>query len=888
MAGELRLRISVDDKGAMRIENLSRAARKAKQDIAPLGQVMKAVFASKLLLDAISFVRNQIVGITREAAEFERAMRKVAAITGVGGKEFEEFTLAAREMSKETEHSAKNIAAAMLELTKMGMEPSETLKAMPHILDLATAGSVDLGYAAQNTKNVLNMFNMDASQTERVANVMATAFNATALDIENFMDAMRYAGSVSHTMGVSFEETVAVIGVLADAALQGSLGGTTLKNMLLNLMQPTDKVRDSILKLNTENKSFVDILRALHEDGVPVIDFLKTFDKRAIAGALATSETTDKVYKLIDVLKEQKRTSAEVAEEMRQAFILTGQQVINNINAIGISFMTALGQEPRTLMQMLIVTLQEVDDWVRKNSGEIAEFANKFMQVVNILRLLLIPVLKTVVRHLGLFLGAFALFKTVMVADKVANMSKHIIMLATGLKDATKASALFKVSMGSLVTLGAMLVGVLQNMSEEVRKQNENLEKFRLSDVALKKLTAMRDIMIKMGPYADALRMAPEGKGKQGLQTEFDALAHSLQILQKEYQQFFGKSSLQFVDTLAEIQLQVVGLTARLKQEAEAQKTVTNEKENYVATLLANLAPEEEGTKAQRASLKVKEEQIKKTQEEIDALKERIRLLKETEDAMEGIVKANDEVIDQMAEGLVERIKKHQEEIEDATAATLSIAQTSAEAIESIANWGDQNDQRRFDARMKRIDALHERELSQAGDSSFKRQMAEERYTQKKLALEKEIEENNHEQARTARDLAVIRASINVAEAFTSALAHQMGGFTAKAASAYATAALGMIQVAYIASQPVREGGEVRGWGNDTSDTVPMRASPGEVYLTKRHVSRLGGAQHIQQMIDRGATYNNNNGVNVNINTLIGTREHAREVMRYIKLEATR
>ena len=118
MANPLLLKIAVDDKGNPAIINLGKNAQKTQQQVMPLGNVMKAVFASAVVFKGIQLLTQGLRQAVSQAIEFELAVKRIGAIGGVSGDKLAGLSELARQLAVETEHSAVSIANAGLEIKK--------------------------------------------------------------------------------------------------------------------------------------------------------------------------------------------------------------------------------------------------------------------------------------------------------------------------------------------------------------------------------------------------------------------------------------------------------------------------------------------------------------------------------------------------------------------------------------------------------------------------------------------------------------------------------------------------------------------------------------------------------------------------------------------------
>src|SRR5690606_22032129 len=149
------------------------------------------------------------------------------------------------------------------------------MASMPGLLDLAAAGQLDLGRAADITTNIMSGFNMEADKTQQVADMLAAAASSANTSVEQMGTAMSYVAPVAAGAGISLEETAAAIGILSDAGIQGERAGTALRGIIASLQNPTGATKRALEKLgltaediDPSMNSLADILRKLEEAGI--------------------------------------------------------------------------------------------------------------------------------------------------------------------------------------------------------------------------------------------------------------------------------------------------------------------------------------------------------------------------------------------------------------------------------------------------------------------------------------------------------------------------------------------------------------------------------------------------------------------------------------------
>jgi TP901 family phage tail tape measure protein len=192
----------------------------------------------------------------KASSDFDAAMSGVQAVSNASVQELDALRDAALEAGKATVFSASDAAVAQGELAKAGIGTADILSgALRGSLDLAAAGQLELGRAAEISAQAMNLFNLQGSDVSRVADVLAAGANKSAADVEQLAQGMQQGGLVAGQLGLSLEDTVGVLSLFADNALVGSDAGTSLKTMLQRLV-PTTKEQTNMM--NELGLSFFD------------------------------------------------------------------------------------------------------------------------------------------------------------------------------------------------------------------------------------------------------------------------------------------------------------------------------------------------------------------------------------------------------------------------------------------------------------------------------------------------------------------------------------------------------------------------------------------------------------------------------------------------------
>ena len=234
-------------RGIIEMEYNGRGVEEAQQDLDNLtGSGESAQGSMSEMADVAGKAGLSIAGglalAMNAAANFEQRMSAVGAVSGATGGEMDALREKALQLGQDTAFSASEAAAAMEELVKAGLTVEDVLNgAADATVNLAAAGEVDMATAATIASNAMNQFNIKAEDMAHVADLIAGAANASAIDVTDFGQSLSQVGAVAKVIGVSFDDTATAIALLGNAGIKGSDAGTALKTMLGNLQPATKK-----------------------------------------------------------------------------------------------------------------------------------------------------------------------------------------------------------------------------------------------------------------------------------------------------------------------------------------------------------------------------------------------------------------------------------------------------------------------------------------------------------------------------------------------------------------------------------------------------------------------------------------------------------------------
>jgi len=295
---------STNNRAAASQNRVTKSTQKSNMMFRQLRGVMLSTFGAYAVIRGIKNTINII-------KDFELAMAKVRAITGATSKEIDILSRSAISLSSGSIFDAKTIATLQVQLAKLGFSVQEIANSTEGVLKLATAAGEELAPAAALLASTLRGFNLEAIETERVANIMGKAFTTSALDLARFKESIKYIAPIAYNLGITVDETASLLGKLADQQIYGSLAGTGLRNIMIAMSDTSGKLAARVGFAVRNFDDLVKALRILSTEGVTLSDVLQLVDKRASSAFLGLLENVDA---LEEYQKELKNSSSAIDE----------------------------------------------------------------------------------------------------------------------------------------------------------------------------------------------------------------------------------------------------------------------------------------------------------------------------------------------------------------------------------------------------------------------------------------------------------------------------------------------------------------------------------------------------------------------------------------------
>lgn len=347
--GTLKGRIS------MEIEEMKSKMQEARDELGKMsgsGQQVNEEFGRIQAAGATIFtvVSGAIAVAAATAADFEKQMSRVKAISGATEGEFKSLKEEALRLGATTSKSASEVAKGMEDMAAMGFNVNEIMAAMPGVISAAEAAGSDLATTSGIVAAALNAFQLEASEASRIADVLAMTANVSAAGVEDMGYAFKYAAPIANSLGISIEEVAAAVGIMTNAGLEGSQAGTSLRQILISLNNPAAEQEKIMKKLgfsmrdaNGESKSLSDIIRDLTKatDGMTEAEKLATVAKlvgsEAASGMVSILEGgVNQLDEFTEALRNSEGAAKDAADVMMDNYSGSFEEFQGALETLGI------------------------------------------------------------------------------------------------------------------------------------------------------------------------------------------------------------------------------------------------------------------------------------------------------------------------------------------------------------------------------------------------------------------------------------------------------------------------------------------------------------------------------------------------------------------------
>lgn len=279
------------------------------------------------------------------------------------------------QLAQDTQFSANEVVEAANILARSGMNVNDIYLNLGPVLDLAAIAMTDMANAADIATGVMASFNDGSIILRDAVDILAVTSVKTKATIDDLGLSIQYIGPLAAQAGLSFADTAAALGVLADVNIRGSKAGTSLRRVLIQLEAPGKKAKEALAgfgidpnKLDLTEKGLAGIFKTLKQQGATVQELRDIFGVYALSAATALTMGAEKLQDSQNSMDGASGAAAKMRDLLRDNLKMEFEELTSTMEAIQVLAFEMFGpeitQRIAALSEYLEVNRGTFADWI--------------------------------------------------------------------------------------------------------------------------------------------------------------------------------------------------------------------------------------------------------------------------------------------------------------------------------------------------------------------------------------------------------------------------------------------------------------------------------------------------------------------------------------------
>ena len=458
--GELYASFGINSKGLEKdISSIEKKCSQIGKSLAIGGAAMTATVTNAFVKVAKS--------VFTSGTNFEAQMSKVESISGASGKSLDALTQKALEMGSTTQFTATEAGEALEYMAMAGWKDESMLAGLEPIMNLAAASGENLGttsdivtdamtamgYTLESVGGDTEAFN---GQVTHFADVLAAAATSANTNVGLMGESFKYVAPLAGSLGYSIDDVAIALGTMANAGIKGGQAGTTLRQILQNLIKPTKEQSKAMERLGLDymdangnikplSELMGDMRNVAKESGVDIGELQKAVGD--LDAQLESGEITEKEYN--KAVQELTKGNAQFLADVTE---LAGARGLSGMLAI----MNASDEEFEALTQSILhcdgATAKMAATMLDNAKGDVTIFKSALEGLSITLWTQVAPAFREIVQTATEYV------------DKFRTMDKGTQMAIIKMAGLAAAAGPVMTAMGGIVAFAGKLVPLLAGM----------------------------------------------------------------------------------------------------------------------------------------------------------------------------------------------------------------------------------------------------------------------------------------------------------------------------------------------------------------------------------------------------------------------------------------
>lgn len=200
---------------------------------------------TKVFKAGVNFMKS----VLTTGMDFDQMMDTVKAVRQMSEKDFELVRQKAIDLGASTKFTAEEVGEAFYYMGVAGWDAEKMLSGIEGVLDLAAASGENLGTVSDIVTDAITAMGLTAEDTARFVNVLAAASSNSNTTVSMMGEAFKYLATTGGVLEYSIEDVATVLGLLANNGIKATQAGTSMRQILNTLINPSKDAADAMNKL---------------------------------------------------------------------------------------------------------------------------------------------------------------------------------------------------------------------------------------------------------------------------------------------------------------------------------------------------------------------------------------------------------------------------------------------------------------------------------------------------------------------------------------------------------------------------------------------------------------------------------------------------------------
>ena len=320
------------------------------------------------------------IGSLKMGADFDNAMRKVNTMMLLGEEEFQSLSDQVLQVAKDVGKAPTEMADALYQVVSAGVPAGKALQFLETSAKAAIGGATDTETAVDGLTTVINAFSKDASEADKIADIMFTTVKGGKTTFNELSGALFNVAPIAAASNIKFEEVAAALATMTKQGVPTKIATTQLRQAMVALQKPTEDMNRTITSLGfasgqamVEEKGLAETLNMLRDStGGSNEMLMKMFGSveagqavLALTGANASMFTAD--IESMAMASDGAGAAMDAFNEMNKGASRQFEQLMVQVKGTAIEIGAALMPAILGLVKALTPVLEKVGKWIEDN-----------------------------------------------------------------------------------------------------------------------------------------------------------------------------------------------------------------------------------------------------------------------------------------------------------------------------------------------------------------------------------------------------------------------------------------------------------------------------------------------------------------------------------------